>query len=136
MMMSLRKMIFHNREYHTREAENIRKIPRKRGLKIALEKEKQEAQSLSFDQNLAKEIEYNREVWLERVKIHLDKLLMKANRDNNILRHMAHHYQTQNKICNIKVKQMKDKLRKIWKGKKGGDKLKILFDASLAQLHI
>ena len=65
-----------------KEAENIRKIPKTRGLKRALEKEKQEAQSLSFDQQLAKEIEDKREVWLERVNIHLEKLLMKANRDN------------------------------------------------------
>ena len=101
-----------------------------------MEKEKQEAQSLSFDQQLAKEIKDDREAWLERVKIHLDKLLMKANRENQILRHMAHHYQTWNKIFNIKVKQMKDKLKKVRKGKKGGDKLKILANASLAQIDM
>ena len=80
---------------------------------------------------MEKEIEGKREVWLERVKIHLENLLVKANKYNHMLRYMAHHYQTQNKICNIKVKQMKDKLKEIRKGKKGGDKLKILFDASL-----
>ena len=69
-----------------KEAENVKKRPKIRGLKIALEKEKREAQSLSFDQQLAKDSEYNREVWLEWVKIHLEKLLMKANRDNQMLR--------------------------------------------------
>ena len=118
------------------EAENIKKRPKTRGLKRALEKEKREGQSLSFDQQLAQEIEDDREVWLEKVKIHLEELLKKANKENQMLRHMAQHYQSQNKICNIKVKQMKDELKEIWKGKKGGEKLKILAEASLAQLDM
>ena len=92
MMMSLRKMIFHNREGHTRETGNIRKRPKTRDLKRALEKEKQEAQSLSFDQQLAKEIEDDREVWLKIFNIHLDELLVKSNKYNQMLNHMAHHY--------------------------------------------
>ena len=37
------------------------------------------------------EVEANREIWLERVNINLEKLLAKANRDKDMLRHMKHH---------------------------------------------
>ena len=43
---------------------------------------------------IEKEFEDDREIWLERVNLHLEKLLLKANRDNQIIRHMAYHYKT------------------------------------------
>ena len=82
---------------------------------------------------IEKEIEGDREVWLERVNFHLEKLLKKANRDNQIIKHMAYHYKTQNKICNIRVKQMKARLRQALKGKKEDDRLRFLDESSLAQ---
>lgn len=39
-----------------------------------------------------KDIEDDRETWLERVKFHLETLLQKANRDNQMIIHMAYHY--------------------------------------------
>lgn len=43
---------------------------------------------------IEKEIEDDRETWLERVNLHLEKLLQKANRDNQMIRHLAYHYGT------------------------------------------
>lgn len=79
------------------------------------------------------EIEHDRETWLERVNIHLEGLLKKANRDKNILWHMAHHYITRNKICNMSIKKLKARLRRALKSKKREDKLNILADITLAQ---
>jgi len=43
---------------------------------------------------IEKEMEDDRETWLERVNLHLEKLLQKANRYNQMIRHMAYHYKT------------------------------------------
>ena len=77
------------------------------------------------------EINENREVWLDRVKIQLEKLLHKANKDNQMLSHMANHYHTINKICNVKVKQLWDKLKETVINQKEKRKLELLADASL-----
>ena len=47
---------------------------------------------------IEQEIENDRETWIERVNINLEGLLEKANRDKKMLRHMAYHYMTRNKI--------------------------------------
>ena len=81
---------------------------------------------------IEQEIENDRETWLERVNIHLEGLPEKANRDKKMLHHMAYHYTTRNKICNIRMRKLKAKLRKALRRKKEHDKLKILAEASLA----
>jgi len=43
---------------------------------------------------IEEEIEGDREIWIERVNLHLEKLLQKVNRDNQIIRYMAYHYRT------------------------------------------
>lgn len=47
---------------------------------------------------LEQEIEAGQESWLERVNVHLEKLLDNANKEKNMLRHMAYHYLARNKI--------------------------------------
>ena len=42
--------------------------------------------------SLEQEINDDRESWLKRVKIHLEGLLDKADRDKSLLIHMAFHY--------------------------------------------
>lgn len=79
-----------------------------------------------------KEIEDDRETWLERVHLHLEKMLQKANRDNQMIRHMAYHYKTRNKICNMRVRKMKVRLRQALKGKKEEDRFRMLAEASLS----
>jgi len=68
--------------------------------------------------SIKQEIENDRENWLERVNIHLKGLIEKANRDKKMLRHMAYHYLTRNKICNIRIKKLKARLRKALKRKR------------------
>ena len=41
---------------------------------------------------IEREIKADRETWLERVNIHLEKLLEKEKKENNMLRHMKNHY--------------------------------------------
>ena len=101
--------------------------------KLVMQEEEMLA-TLATKQRLEKEIEEDRETWLDRVNFHLEKLLQRANGDNQTIRHMAHHYRTQNKICNIRVKQMKTRLKQELKGKKEGDRLRLLAEASLANL--
>ena len=42
--------------------------------------------------SIEQEIEADRETWLERVNIHLEKLLEKANKEKNMLRHLKNHF--------------------------------------------
>ena len=60
--------------------------------------------TLTTEKRVEREIEVYREIWFDRVNFHLEKMLRRANRDNQIIRHMARHYKAQNKICNIRVK--------------------------------
>ena len=60
-------------------------------LKVKRQSGKEEKVTLA---PIEKEIENDRETWLERVNLHLEKLLQKANKDNQMIRHMAYHYRT------------------------------------------
>ena len=82
--------------------------------------------------SLEQEIENDQETWLDRVNIHLEKLLEKANKEKRTMRHMAYHYLTRNKICKTRAKRLKAKLKRALRRKKEQDKLKILAEASLA----
>ena len=79
------------------------------------------------------EIEVDREVWLERVNINLEKLLEKANKKKNILRHMKNYYWARNHVCKAKIKILKARLRRALLRHKRHDRLQILAEASLAQ---
>jgi len=61
--------------------------------------------------SLEKEINADRESWLERVNIHLKGLLDKADIDNAFLRHMAFHYMARNKVCKARIRNLKVKLK-------------------------
>ena len=83
--------------------------------------------------SLEQEIDTDQELWLERVNIHLEKFLDKANKEKKVLRHMAYHYLAWNKICKTRIRSLKGKLRRTLRRKKKQDELKILAEASLAQ---
>lgn len=68
---------------------------------------------------------------LDKVNFHLEKLLEKDKRATNLQRHMARHYSTRNKICQITVKTMKAKFKKTLDELKKKDSLEILVDAPL-----
>ena len=82
---------------------------------------------------IEQEIEADRETWLERVNIHLEKLLEKAKREKNMLRHMNNHYSARNHVCKAGIKIPKARLRRALKRRKRHDRLQILAEASLAQ---
>ena len=84
---------------------------------------------LNIEDKIALGINEDREYWLDKVNDHLEKLLDKANKDNHLLRHTAHNYQTRNTICNIKLKQLKNKLKETLKDKNERDNLEILDEA-------
>lgn len=67
---------------------------------------------------LEQEIEAGRESWLERINIHLEKMLEKANEEKKMLRHMAYHYLVRNKVCKARVRNLKAKLKKASKRRK------------------
>ena len=67
---------------------------------------------------MEQEINEDREANLERVNMHLERLLDKAKRDHAFLRHMAFHYMAQNKVCKAQIRNLKAKLRKVIKKKK------------------
>ena len=82
--------------------------------------------------SIQQEIEADHETWLERVNIHLKKMLEKANKENNMLRHMANHYWARNHVCKAQLKILKAKLKRASKCRKRKDRLKILAEDSLA----
>jgi len=69
---------------------------------------------------LEKEINEDREANLERVNMHLERLLYKANTDLSLLRHMAFHCKARNMSAKARIKSLKAKLRK----KQGGERRK------------
>ena len=69
------------------ETEKRQRRPNKRGLKRALELERQSShpsEQLTSDELIAMEINQDREYWLGKVNEHLEKLLKRAKRDNNL----------------------------------------------------
>ena len=82
---------------------------------------------------IEREIEADRETWLERVNIHLEKLLEKENKEKYMLRHMKNHYWARNYVCKARIKILKAKLKRALKCRKMDDSLQILAEASLAQ---
>ena len=85
--------------------------------------------------SLEQEINEYRESNLERVNMHLERLLEKENREKDMLRCMNHHYQARNMSSKLRMRSLKAKLRKATKEEKEAkekDQLQILAEASLA----
>ena len=80
---------------------------------------------------IEREIEADRETWLERVNIHLEKLLEKLNKEKNMLRHMKNHYWARTHVCKARIKILKVRLRRALKHRKIHARLQILAEASL-----
>ena len=85
--------------------------------------------------SLEQEINYDQESWLERINIHLERLLEKADRDKALLRHMVFHYRARNMSSKARIRNLKAKLKKATKKQKRQkehDRLQILAEAYLA----
>ena len=68
--------------------------------------------------SLEQEINEDRESWLERIKIHLERLLDKADRDKALLRHMVFHYRVRHMSSKARIRNLKAKLKKATKKQK------------------
>ena len=80
---------------------------------------------------IAPEIEQDKEIWLDRVNVHLRKLLKKEERDNNLHRHMEIQCFSRNQIAKVRVKNLRKKLKETLIKLKEKDKLDLLAEASL-----
>lgn len=109
-------------------------MPRIRGLKKSLQEEQEQIllnEDLDLEDRIALESHQDKEYWLNRVNEHLEKLIEKANIDNQLLKHVVHHYQTQNMIANVKMKQLENKLKEAKKHQKDEGNLEMLAEASM-----
>jgi len=62
--------------------------------------------------SLEKEVNADRESWIERANIHLERRLEKAINEKNMLRNMAYHYLSRNMVCQARIRSLKAKLKK------------------------
>ena len=97
-----------------------------------------ELQRIREDRELARKrpgdmTPFERETCLMRVNIHLEKLLVKANREKYMLIHMKNHYWAHTHVFRARMKILKARLRKSLKRQKRPDPLQILVEASLAE---
>ena len=81
---------------------------------------------------MEQEINADRESWLERVNIHLERKLDKVINEKNILRNFPYHYLSRNLVCQARIRNLKAKLKRESKRKKEDEGLQILAEASLA----
>ena len=82
--------------------------------------------------SLEQETKADRESWLERVNIHLERKLEKAINEKNMLRNLAYHYLSRNLVCQARIRNLKAKLKRASKRQKEDEGLQILAEASLA----
>ena len=82
---------------------------------------------------LEQDINNDRESWLDRVNIHLERLMEKPNRDKTILRRMTCHYRARNMSAKAQIGSLKAKMSRATKEEKEQDWLRILAKASMAQ---
>ena len=108
--------------------------PRTRGLKRALELEKEKeaqlANQLTLNEKMGQMVNENLEYWLERANTHLEYLLAKDNSDTEVQIRMAKYYAMRNKIAKGKFKRAHAKIEALTHQKEK-DKLDILVEASL-----
>ena len=72
---------------------------------------------------LEQEIEVDHESWLERINIHLENMLDKANKEKNMFRHMSYHYLARNKVWKTRIRNLKAMLKKESKRRKKHDRI-------------
>ena len=83
--------------------------------------------------SIEQEIENDKEFWLEKMNMHLERLLDKANKEKDMLQNMDFHYLARNKIFKARIRSLKAKMRKTLRRNKEQGNLKILAKASFTQ---
>lgn len=62
--------------------------------------------------SLEQEINADRESWLERVNIHLERKLENSINEKNMVRNMSYHYLSRNFVCQVRIRNLKAKLKR------------------------
>lgn len=88
-------------------------------LELLKEKRQSDKEARVTLNHIEQEIEKDRETWLERANLNLDGFIEKADKDKKMIRHMAYHYMVRNKICNMRIRKLKARLRGGFRRKKG-----------------
>ena len=83
--------------------------------------------------SLEQEVNADRESWLERANIHLERKLEKAINEKNMPRNMAYHYLSRNLVCQARIRSLKAKLKRASRRKKEHEVVQILAKTCLAQ---
>ena len=102
----------------------------KRALELEREKEVELANELTLNEKFSIIVNDNQEKWLDKANHHLEKLLEKENKDNDIFRRRAKNYFKKNQIASSKLQKAKSRLETLTK-KNEGDKLDTIAEASL-----
>ena len=102
----------------------------KRALELEKKREVELVNQLTLNEQLAIMINEDRDHWLDRANQHLEKLLDKARKDNDIQIRMAKHYAKRNRIARSKLKRENAKIETLTMKKEEG-RLDILVEASL-----
>lgn len=116
------------------EGHVARKIPRTICRRKALQREREQKppmEELTFGERIEMEINEDREFWIEKVKFHLENLLDKANKDNELQNKMAIHYYTRNQVTKVKIKQLKEKLKETLISQEDKGKFNFIMDSSM-----
>ena len=102
----------------------------KRALELEREKEVELANELTLNEQFSIIVNENQEKWLDKANQHLEKLLEKENKDNDIFRRRAKNYFKKKQIVSSKLQKAKSRLETLTK-KNEGEKLNILAEVSL-----
>ena len=78
-----------------------------------------------------REINENREFWLDKVNFLLKNILNRANKDNKFQRHVVSHYYTRNQVSKVKIKQLKEKVKETQIRQEEKGKLYLVAHASM-----
>lgn len=81
---------------------------------------------------MEQEINADKESLLERVKIPSERKLEKAINEKNMLRNLSYHYLSWNLVCQVRIRNLKPKLKRATRRKKKDEGLQILAEASMA----
>ena len=83
--------------------------------------------------SLEQEVNVDKESWIERANIHLERNLEKGINEKNMLRNLSYYYLSRNMVCQARIRSLKAKLKRAWRRQKEHEGLQILAKASLAQ---
>jgi len=62
--------------------------------------------------SLEQEVNVDKESWIERANIHLERNLEKGINEKNMLRNLSYYYLSRNMVCQARIRSLKAKLKR------------------------